>query len=127
MFYSTTQNYIDTVVIPALGELYKIEFDLQTIALQATIWDDEKNALVEIVKYKEFWRVIEQNWLPSRVYVAEFIDAEPDEAKLAYEAGIYFIETMTNEEAEGYAESPFLVLSHPFDEELAFVYRTDMA
>lgn len=125
MFYTTVQNYIDQVVIPALGELYK-EYDLQAIAAECTAWAIKKSELVEIATNNEFWRVVEENWLPSKAYVAEFLDAETNAKDLEWEAGKYFLNVIDSEEAEEY-ESPFLVLSHPYDEELAFVYRSDMA
>lgn len=126
--YTTAQNYIEQVVIPALGEYFQ-EYNLQAIAAECTCWSINKIELVEIATNNEFYAVVQDNWLPSIAYVAEFIGdhTETNAKDLEWEASRYFIGTMTSEEAEEYDESPFLVLSHPYDEELAFVYRTDMA
>ena len=123
--FTTAQDYIDQVVIPALGDHFQ-EYDLQAIAAECTAWAIKKSELVEIATIQEFWYIVHNNWLPSIAYVEEFNNDESDEAKLDYEANRYFVNVVSSEEAEEY-ESPFLVIAHPYDEALAFVYRTDMA
>lgn len=123
--FATAQDYIDQVVIPALGDYFQ-EYDLQAIAAECTAWTIKKSELVEIATIQEFYAVVRSHWLPAIAYITEFNIDEPNEAKLAYEASRYFVKVIDSEEAEEY-ESPFLVLAHPHDEALAFVYRSDKA